>query len=988
MSENFKLIPKRITQTDSIDSDEFSQVDGSNIYIKRNAKSQLKDMELKKLQKLNDDFACYVRLSPPRNNGRKGAKTVSRSKSRRNKEMSFVEFDSTSTLIKSLIREIDSIIKKLNKRAERIYKNYSPSKYSSRLRAESPEIRGLRKRTVGLVKDGEGLLHRLARYGKDSKNKKLYKSWMNNLKTESDLRMVLTDIRAKLKMYLVKIRGLVNQNGRKSSKSRETVKIIPDTYSEYKKKKAQGKFEKVEEQLKNILTKLNDFKEETKKPAKKNLEVFFKPKRRSRRPTFTERSETYKVHKKPVIKPEYRTTDELGYSAIADYPKENREPMGQMVYFERPKEMQYEVEFSSIQKTKLLDRSCLSNFIDDDYDDRSDNENQRESKAKLLVGLVRALNSIAKNANLMVKSEPMDEVLEMLIRQSKDCVDEFKERYPFQNKSDRKLRGAIEQFEKVRRKSKNLLNQSSLFDQESKEPFLQGIWGLINKSTAALINAANDNKSQFDDIIPPEVIKAEFSTPRRSKQANNVSISPSIKVSPRRSTPLSVLGDRRNPNGNGTKYHRRSLKNMRVSFSPNETPIQNGKERRSTVPNIPVGPSNSKMRQENSSPYINPINTPVRDTNIQRRASTRKNSGHSIRETGPLQTRLDQPPEGFSNSNPHKIEKMRIDVLEGEGCITVVKIVEDEICAIGYTSGDLIFYNLADYHCISGHREHNSAISTMEVAELAMRGKNGIQSRSILLTGGSENESSILVWDLETHKPLKRLSGHENLISSIIDMKDSASIATASFDCKVAIWDLSQNFNCIQLLEEPNSPLLCLDYNSDDDILCAGCLDGSVIIWQVFFENGLYHGCAVKNRLSLSGHIIELSRSSSIPNTILVLESDFVVRLYSIETAQLLKTFEAASPFVDFVVVERPHDKPVLFCLDNKSDIHKFEEWNFNGLTEVSHADKGTAAKDRVNVKQFIGYSPKTQVLIRGHKLFLISSNQKGKSLLLQEMIM
>lgn len=157
-------------------------------------------------------------------------------------------------------------------------------------------------------------------------------------------------------------------------------------------------------------------------------------------------------------------------------------------------------------------------------------------------------------------------------------------------------------------------------------------------------------------------------------------------------------------------------------------------------------------------------------------------------------------------------------------------------------------------------------------------------------------ESSILVWDLASQRPLKKLSGHENLISSIIDLRDSASIVTASFDCKVAIWDLSQNFNCIQLLEEPTSPLLCLDFNSEDDILCAGCLDGSIIVWQVFFQNGLYHGCAVKNRLAFSGHIIELSRSSSIPNTILVLESDFIVRLYSIETAQLLKSFQGSSP--------------------------------------------------------------------------------------------
>jgi WD40 repeat protein len=85
----------------------------------------------------------------------------------------------------------------------------------------------------------------------------------------------------------------------------------------------------------------------------------------------------------------------------------------------------------------------------------------------------------------------------------------------------------------------------------------------------------------------------------------------------------------------------------------------------------------------------------------------------------------------------------------------------------------------------------------MEIAEIGIKTKLGIENKKILLTGGSETECSVLVWDLVANEPLKRLSGHDHLISSIIDLGDGASIATASFDSKVAIWDLSENFNCI-----------------------------------------------------------------------------------------------------------------------------------------------------------------------------------------------
>lgn len=1010
---SFKLLPQRILNSESVDSSEYSIIENGNLYIKKQAKEHLrKDLELKKLKNLNEDFSCYVRLSPKRrhhsrqnsrkNSSKKQRRQRSSSKSQKKrrlkKEISFVEFDSCNTLIKGLVREIDTIVERLNKRAERIYINYSPSKFSSRLRAESPEIRNLRKKTIDLVRDGEGVLKRLSLYEERRGSKYSVKSWMHNLNNEGDLRRVLTELRTRLKEYIRFLRSIVEEKqerswsqnrenrGKSASKSREKVRRVPETYSEYKRRKAAVKFEKVELQLKKILSRLNEFKEEPKTEAEE-LEVILKPKRHllgERKPNLGDCVESnFKIQKKPLIQPEFCTTDfdNRGYNSgnFRDFrEKENVfvDPFGHIKYFE-------EIE-GAIQRQEegFKNHTGYYNF-EKDYEEKAKIE--QEERAKALISFSRSLNAVLKNSILMKETEELDIVLEGILRQIKDSIMEFKGKYNFLSKMDKKLKKGIQEFEKKRKKAKGLLDQGTLFDRKSKEPFLLGIWGLVETSIKDLISEIEEGKGQFKGIIPEEkrrsIPKIEFSTPNKSIFEPNRD-TPSAIVSPRKLNKPHSRNGSSNTDYN-TRYNSRSPRNMRVSFSPkNNKYFEN-------IPKIPFCPVNSTQTPNLSTQ----MQTPIKNFPSKGNSRFPSNSPKPPTPMSNMKVRLDHPPEGFTNTTPNKKKENTtiINIEEGEGCITVVKLLNDDFCAIGFTSGDLIFYDLRNFQCLSGHREHNSAISTMEMAEVSMKGKLGVESKNILLTGGSETESSILVWDIKTQRPLKKLSGHENLISSIIDLQDSASIATASFDCKVAIWDLSQNFNCIQLLEEPTSPLLCLDFNTEDNVICAGCLDGAIIIWQVFFQNGLYHGAAVKNRLCLSGHIIEITRSSSLPNTILALESDFIVRLYSIETAQLLKSFQSNSPFVDFVVVERPQDRPVLFCLDNKNEIHRFDEWNFNGLTEISSnfvKENTFNFEEKVNVKQFIGHSPKTQVMIKGHKLILVSADQVKRSLILQELKM
>ena len=136
--------------------------------------------------------------------------------------------------------------------------------------------------------------------------------------------------------------------------------------------------------------------------------------------------------------------------------------------------------------------------------------------------------------------------------------------------------------------------------------------------------------------------------------------------------------------------------------------------------------------------------------------------------------------------------------------------------------------------------------------------------RKVLMTGGSESECSIIVWDLEHRKALKRLSGHKHQISCIVDLKDFTHVASSSFDSRIAIWDISNGFSCKKILDCRNSPVLGLNYNYEMGQLLAGYMDGTINVWKANFprENPNSEKQA-EERIKIQ-HIMEMTMSSHI----------------------------------------------------------------------------------------------------------------------------
>lgn len=383
-----------------------------------------------------------------------------------------------------------------------------------------------------------------------------------------------------------------------------------------------------------------------------------------------------------------------------------------------------------------------------------------------------------------------------------------------------------------------------------------------------------------------------------------------------------------------------------------------------------------------------------------------------------VQRRLDVPPAGFeleetetqksefgmSSISREKLQQLKVvklDVKEGKGKINVLKLIPDsDKCVLGLSSGELIFYSISEKSTILCKKKHKGNISCIEYLKVNAKDVSnngdffynensekldsslvGSEYREFIITGGDEQDRSIIVWDVETMKALKKFSGHKLLISSIKHIGDNATIASSSYDGKIALWDLSKKFTCVQLLENHKAPISSLYVNTAKNCLISGALDGEIIIWKIYFKNGIYDAISVKTKIYVKGHIIELGIAKTNPENILVLESDAKLRIYDFERGELKSVVKSEFPFIGFTVIEREEEAPLLYCVKKGCEVERFDSWGhgFEEEDEVSLLGNKVNETNIAFVREMFGFCPKNQILVKGEELFLVGFEKKKK---------
>lgn len=503
--------------------------------------------------------------------------------------------------------------------------------------------------------------------------------------------------------------------------------------------------------------------------------------------------------------------------------------------------------------------------------------------------------------------------LEQQIDIIKQGINYFVRRFAEKEPADTKLKSHVLTYLRSIKKGEELIKQRTLFDDESRRSFLEGIIGLTVKGSRDLGNHLEDyldynshhseisnTIANFDSLV---IESQKLQTPKKSTPAESMRIS-----------------DR-----SGSK---RESKSNIVS----ETHLK--------IPSMRSIQSN-KNTSRTASQYLSMKEEP---TIVEGKPSTRT----------------------------------VFPITDLQGVITCIKLVNNEICLIGTEIGDIGVYELQNMRCRLILREHTSGVSSLETAMISIK-KDQLPT-PILLSGSSGSDPSVIIWSLEDFQPIKQLSGHENTISSIKDLGDKSTIATSSFDCNVAFWDLSSDMSCIQLLSEHNSPILTLEYSPEDSLLMSGAMDGCITIWRIIFDEGLFYGTTVTHKLKIGIMVQEIARAMSQPHILVVLGGDFKIRLYSLTRSNLLNTLEGED-FIDFVIVERPALVPIIFAVDKNTSIQQFDCWD---KPQSGPFKKGSQVLDEYRPE---GYNPRSQVIIYGRALQLLSVINAQHSLCIQTIL-
>lgn len=146
--------------------------------------------------------------------------------------------------------------------------------------------------------------------------------------------------------------------------------------------------------------------------------------------------------------------------------------------------------------------------------------------------------------------------------------------------------------------------------------------------------------------------------------------------------------------------------------------------------------------------------------------------------------------------------------------------------------------------------------------------------------GGGANQT-IKVWDIQTGRVIKTLSGHQDVVRWLILTRDGETLISGSGDRTIKIWDL-QTGQVLQTLNQ-GSAVWGLALSPDQKTLYSGGEDGTLKMWQ------LSSGALLE---TIAAHSSQLCSIAVSPNGKIVATAsvDRTIKLWNAQTSTLIKT--------------------------------------------------------------------------------------------------
>ncbi|MEH2363211.1 nSTAND1 domain-containing NTPase [Nostoc sp.] len=154
-------------------------------------------------------------------------------------------------------------------------------------------------------------------------------------------------------------------------------------------------------------------------------------------------------------------------------------------------------------------------------------------------------------------------------------------------------------------------------------------------------------------------------------------------------------------------------------------------------------------------------------------------------------------------------------------------------------------------------------------------------------------DNSVKLWDAATGKLITTLNGHSNTVNSVAFSPDGETIASASADNSVKLWDATTDKRIITLKRHSDT-VNSVAFSPDGKTIASASADNSVILW-----NAATH----KRIITLKGHSKSVNSVAFSPDgkTIASASADNSVILWNAATHQLITILKGHSKSVNSV---------------------------------------------------------------------------------------
>jgi WD40 repeat protein len=261
-----------------------------------------------------------------------------------------------------------------------------------------------------------------------------------------------------------------------------------------------------------------------------------------------------------------------------------------------------------------------------------------------------------------------------------------------------------------------------------------------------------------------------------------------------------------------------------------------------------------------------------------------------------------------------------------------LRIMEKLISQMGYVT-----LNFSEYDsCLSQIKELDQ-----KIIELNNKTEHNIY-KIVNVEYGEENNNNLLNNNNNNSIDLQYdISAHEDIVTSLIKLNEDNLLASTSEDSSIKIWDVENNFNCVNILKGHGGAVNCL-IQLKDGRLASASSDNTIKIWDRDKKNNSLF-TTYKCTHSLTGHtqkiltLIELQEGQLVSGSM-----DSMIKIW--DTMNNFKCTNTMSHEKGVLALIELPDKKIV----SASEDHSIKVWDFryfyysNTKTISAHKDAVT----------------------------------------------